>query len=182
MEGDVRVWDIKSRDMVCNLKEHKQMVTQVVCFADDTLALSCSRDKSIMCWDLRDACRLTGLVQKMGGLNCLALCGDQNMFLTGGQEKKITYWDIREHDPIQVIDPAHVEAEATCIAISSSGQYFASGGTDQQVKLWRVNGGVLLVEGTGHSAALTGVAFSPDDRQLISVGEDGNIFVWNVYE
>ena len=56
MEGDVRVWDIKSRDMVCNLKEHKQMVTQVVCFADDTLALSCSRDKSIMCWDLRDAC------------------------------------------------------------------------------------------------------------------------------
>jgi len=180
--GDVRVWDIKSREMVCNLKEHKQMVTQVTCFADDTLALSCSRDKSIMCWDLRDACRITGLVQKMGGLNALALCADQNSFLTAGQEKRITYWDVREPDPVQVIDPAHVDAEATCIAISSSGLYFATGGTDQQVKLWKMDGGTLIVEGTGHSAPLKDLKFSPDDRQLISVGEDGNIFVWNVYE
>lgn len=83
---------------------------------------------------------------------------------------------------VQVIDPAHVEAEATCIAMSHSGEYFASGGTDQQVKLWKLEGGTLIMEGTGHSAPLKGLAFSPDDRQLISVGEDGNIFVWNIYE
>eukprot|EP00658_Telonema_sp_P-2_P059865 TRINITY_DN48966_c0_g1_i1.p1 TRINITY_DN48966_c0_g1~~TRINITY_DN48966_c0_g1_i1.p1 ORF type:complete len:539 (-),score=109.66 TRINITY_DN48966_c0_g1_i1:379-1995(-) len=181
-EGDVRVWDIKSREMVCNLKEHKQVVTQVVCFADDTLALSCSRDKSIMCWDLRDACRITGLVQKMGGINCLALCADQNTFLTGGQEKKITYWDVREPDPVQTIDPAHVDAEAMCMTISHSGEYLATGGTDQQVKLWKLSTGELIVDGTGHSATVNGLAFSPDDRQLISVGDDGNILVWNVYE
>jgi len=179
-DGEVRVWDIKSRELVCNLKEHKQRVTQVECFADDSLALSCSRDKSIMCWDLRNECRVTGLVQKMGGLNCLALCPDQNTFLTAGQEKRITYWDVREPDPIQVIDPAH-DGEATSICLSSSGVYFCTGGTDQQVKLWTVEGGKLVADGVGHSAQIKSIKMSPDDRQIISVGEDGNIFVWNVY-
>lgn len=179
-DGEVRVWDIKSRELVCNLKEHKQMVTQVECFADDTLALSCSRDKSIMCWDLRNECRVTGLVQKMGGLNCLTLCKDQNMFLTAGQERRITYWDVREPDPIQAIDPAH-DGEATCICLTTSGVYFATGGTDQQVKLWTVQGGQLMATGTGHSAQVKCIKVSPDDRQIISVGEDGNIFVWNLY-
>jgi len=174
------VWDIKSRELVCNLKEHKQMVTQVECFADDTLALSCSRDKSIMCWDLRNECRVTGLVQKMGGLNCLTLCSDQNTFLTAGQERRITYWDIREPDPIQVIDPAH-DGEATCICLTNGGTYFATGGTDQQVKLWTTDGGQLLAEGTGHSAVIKCIKVSPDDRQIITVGDDGNIFVWNLY-
>jgi len=179
-EGEVRVWDIKSRELVCNLKEHKQCVTQVECFADDTLALSCSRDKSIMCWDLRNECRVTGLVQKMGGLNCLALCRDQNTFLTAGQERHITYWDVKEPDPIQVINPAH-NGEATCIALTTSGEFFATGGTDQQVKLWTTHDGKLLADGTGHSAGVRCMKVSPDDRQLISVGDDGNIFVWNMY-
>lgn len=25
------------------------------------------------------------------------------------------------------------------------------------------------------------ISFSPDDKQLTSVGEDGNIFIWNIF-
>jgi len=89
----------------------------------------------------------------MGGLNTLALCPDQNSFLTAGQEKRITYWDVREPEPVQVVDPAH-DGEATTICINAAGQLFATGGTDQQVKLWALDGGKLLASGVGHSAQI----------------------------
>ncbi len=57
----------------------------------------------------------------------------------------------------------------------------ATGGTDNTVRVWDVRMGKLLQEGVGHSAKVTGLQFSPDDKQLVSVGDDGCVFVWNVY-
>ncbi len=33
----------------------------------------------------------------------------------------------------------------------------------------------------GHSRAITSVAFSLDDKQIVTVGEDGGIFVWSIF-
>jgi WD40 repeat protein len=49
------------------------------------------------------------------------------------------------------------------------------------VKLWSFDGAKHLVDGMGHSGQINSIIFSPDDRQMISVGNDGCIFVWNVY-
>ena len=53
MEGDIRVWEIRSRELISHLKEHKSRVTNIKLFPDDTHLLSCARDKSILCWDLK---------------------------------------------------------------------------------------------------------------------------------
>jgi WD40 repeat protein len=179
-EGEVRVWELRSRELVSHLKEHGLRVTSLALFDDDVHALSCSRDRSFLCWDLRKEKRISNHTQRMGGINAIALSRDQTQVLTIGQEKKITYWDLRQPNPVQVIGTAHAD-EATCIAVSFSGQFFATGGTDQVVKLWDYATGNLIMDGVGHSGTVNGLHFSPDDRQLISVGSDGNIFVWNIY-
>jgi cilia- and flagella-associated protein 52 len=51
----------------------------------------------------------------------------------------------------------------------------------QVLKLWDFASSALLAEGKGHSGSICSVKFSPDDRQIVSVGLDGNILVWNVY-
>lgn len=33
----------------------------------------------------------------------------------------------------------------------------------------------------GHSGTITEVRYSPDDKQLVSVGQDGCVLVWNMY-
>ena len=68
------------------------------------------------------------------------------------------------------------------MAVSHHGRIIATGGTDSMVKLWSKGTGQLLMDGVGHSGTVRSLQFSPDDRQLVSVGDDGNIFVWNVYE
>ncbi|KAF0720692.1 Aste57867_117 [Aphanomyces stellatus] len=180
MGGDVRVWDIRKRDMVSHLKEHSMAVTGLALYEDDVHLLSCSRDKSFLCWELRTERRIASHIQRMGGLNAIALSRNQSIVLTVGQEKRISFWDLRIESPVNVVTKAHAD-EATCLAVAHTMPYFATGGTDQLIKLWAFDTGTLLMDGIGHSGSVRALAFSPDDRQLVSVGDEGSIFVWNIY-
>jgi WD40 repeat protein len=57
----------------------------------------------------------------------------------------------------------------------------ATGGTSGIVRLWDFKSSVALAEVAGHSRSITALAFTPDDRQIVSVGEDGSIFTWSIY-
>ena len=52
--GEVRLWELRSRELISNLKEHQQRVTGLAILDDDTQAISASRDRSILRWDLRN--------------------------------------------------------------------------------------------------------------------------------
>lgn len=54
--------------------------------------------------------------------------------------------------------------ECNALAMSHSGRYFVSGGSNQVVRLWDVREGKILGEGYGHSNSITSLAFSFDDR------------------
>ena len=75
-EGDVRVWEIKTRQMVLHLKEHKMAVTALQICDADMCVLSSSRDCSILKWDLTRGERVAALRQRMGGINGIVLQGD----------------------------------------------------------------------------------------------------------
>lgn len=68
------------------------------------------------------------------------------------------------------------------LSLSNSGKYFATGGSEQTIKIWEVSSGKLISTGRGHSGCINTVTFSADDRQVLSGGRDGNIFVWNIFD
>ncbi|HEY0545011.1 MAG TPA: BACON domain-containing carbohydrate-binding protein [Pyrinomonadaceae bacterium] len=68
----------------------------------------------------------------------------------------------------------------TSVAISPDGQYVASCGTDNNVKLWRVSDGSLVATLTGHYDGINAVAFSPNGEMLASAGQDRSIKLWDV--
>jgi len=83
--------------LIAHLKEHNSKVTSIIIFADDTHLLSCSRDKSILCWDMKSQKRISNQTLRMGGINCISLNPlDNNKYLSVGQDRKITFWDIRK--------------------------------------------------------------------------------------
>jgi len=104
-----------------------------------------------------------------------------------GQDRRVVVWDNRTNDPIfqQFIDGENDEA-LTC-AISHNGNMVATGGTAGLIRLWKLQlvpsvSLTLSSQAHGHSKSITSLAFSLDDKQIVSVGEDGGIFVWSVYE
>ena len=121
----------------------------------------------------------------MGGLNAFSIAPlDNNKFISVGQEKKITYWDLRKATPEAVLESSPYRGETdelNSIAISHSNKYFAVGGQSGVVRLYDFAAGRFIVEARAHSSAITSVAFSGDDRQVISTGRDGLIAIWNIF-
>ena len=181
-DGLVRVWEMRSRELISDLKQHTMPISHVQLYSDGVHALSSSRDRSFVCWDLRRETRVSAHTQRMGSINALALSKDQSLVLTGGQERRITYWDLREPEPLQVIFPAHGDFEVTTLDVSHCGRYIASGGADGVLKVWDIRTGGELQEGIGHSKKVNAVRWAPDDKQLVSVGDDGCALVWNAYD
>ncbi len=84
-EGEVRIWEIRSRELVSHLKEHSSKVTRVQVFPDDVHLMTAARDKSILCWDLKQEKRVANQTQRMGGINGFSIAPlDNNKFVSVG--------------------------------------------------------------------------------------------------
>ncbi|KAL0487104.1 CFAP52 [Acrasis kona] len=144
--------------------------------------MSSSKDKSIFCWDLRKERRISSHEHRMGGVNGFVVCKDQTTIISIGSNKQVTFWDMRQPESTQIIEYTKSKAyEPICIALSHDDQFFAVGGTDQQVHLYETSTGALLSIGKGHSGVINSIKFSPDDKQIVSVATDGCIIVYNVF-
>ena len=184
-EGEIRVWEIRSRELIAHLKEHSSKVTKVIIFSDDVHLLSCSRDKSILCWDLKSQKRISNQTLRMGGINSIALSPlDQNKYISVGQDRKITFWDIRKSQAEGTLEsspnPAESE-ELMSVAIQSTGNLFATGGHNGVVRIYDLATTQFLTDCRAHSSAIMSIQFSPDGKQIVSTGMDGLVAIWNVF-
>jgi WD40 repeat protein len=68
----------------------------------------------------------------------------------------------------------------TAVAISPSGKFWATGGRQGRVRVWRENGHSLHLAWQAHTDVVWALAFSPDERWLSSGSQDGSITLWEV--
>jgi WD40 repeat protein/transcriptional regulator with XRE-family HTH domain len=66
------------------------------------------------------------------------------------------------------------------VAISSTGQYWAMGSKQGEVRVWREAGQTLHLAWQAHTDMVWTLAFSPDERMLASGSFDGSIKLWEV--
>ena len=69
-----------------------------------------------------------------------------------------------------------------CSAFSNNGAYVASGSVDRSVKIWSTSTRKLYKVLRGHTAAVTSVAFSANDRFLYTGSMDGTFRKWKLPE
>jgi WD40 repeat protein len=116
-KGEVRLWELRSRELVSHLKEHAQRITALALFDDDTMAVSASRDRCLLRWDLKTEKRVHCHMQRMGGINSVAIGKDERQILSVGQEKRLVYWNITQNEPTRQFSLAGESDEGRCVAM-----------------------------------------------------------------
>ena len=111
------------------------------------------------------------------------MCASQDegrTIVSTGAERSLTYWDLRSRDGIVAKIPTKCTFDT--IDLSSNNLWIAAGGTNQNLHLYDFRQRKMITEETGHSDVIRSVKFDPDDKHIISVGDDHAICMWNVFD
>jgi WD40 repeat protein len=73
-----------------------------------------------------------------------------------------------------------VASPAVAVAWSPDGKLFATGGSDNAVRLWDANTKEEIASLEGHTEQVDAVAFSPDGKRLVSASQDFTARVWDI--
>ncbi len=137
-----------------------------------------AQDNTVQRWRLSDD-KKTSLIGHNSWMRGL-VCTKDRLLFSGGYDGKILTW-LAGYDhptPANTVD-AH-EGWVRALALSPDGSLLASGGNDNQVKLWSTADGNLVRVLPGHACHVYNVAFHPGGQFLASADLKGTIKVWDV--
>jgi len=177
--GQVRVWAIgrQTQRMVASMKEHKLTVNSIKINEHGDECVSASNDGSCIVWDLNTFTRKNCLFASTQ-FKSIMYHPDQSQLVTTGTDRKITYWDCVDASAIRITDGS-MTSHLNCLDINQEGDAFCSAGGDKVVQVWGYDEGYNYFTGVGHSGDIQAVKFSPDNQSIVSVGEEGAIFIWS---
>mmetsp|Transcript_31645 Transcript_31645/g.97815 ORF Transcript_31645/g.97815 Transcript_31645/m.97815 type:complete len:700 (+) Transcript_31645:71-2170(+) len=162
LDGSVRVWNISNPRLFHSAGSDCAIFTH-----------SLEMERRTVSHMMRQGA-FTGLTQRIDSEQELVTCDASG---------RVLFWDCDVAEPILVMN---VEGQSiTCIAISPSGKYFALC-RDEMLTIFQFSTLATapprpIAEGWAHSAVVKSVQWSPDERQLVSIGTDACICVWNFF-
>jgi WD40 repeat protein len=106
---------------------------------------------------------------------------EQNYALTACQDRMIRIYDVISGKNTSNFKGSQGDDGTLIkIALDPSGTFVATSCTDKSLYIYDYQSGECLAATSGHSELVTGLKFSQNGKNLISVSGDGCIFVWRL--
>lgn len=138
-------------------------------------ALIVDEENALTLYDLGRAVVVSEFDREAGSVMSACISHDGTRALTGGWDIKL--WDAQSGRLMQTFErqPEMVNS----VDITRDGRYAASA-SGQSVKIWDVATGRRMGMFQGHSGDVNVVTWSPDERLLLSAGEDKRLHLWEL--
>jgi WD40 repeat protein len=173
VQSQARLWRVSTGEEVWKLED----VRAPAAFSPDGKVLALVSSNGITLWRVEDQQII--IVISNFEVKDMIFSADGQMLITNGGEEgdEIRFWDVATGKLLRRLT-WHTWV-VLVLGLSSKGDRLVSGSADRTIKLWRMEDGSLIGSLFGYTGGVTSVAFSPDDKFVISGGEDG-IAVWDV--
>ncbi|XP_078207192.1 POC1 centriolar protein homolog A isoform X7 [Callithrix jacchus] len=159
----VKLWDKSSRECVHSYCEHGSFVTYVDFHPSGTCIAAAGMDNTVKVWDVRTHRLLQHYQLHSAAVNALSFHPSGSYLITASSDSTLKILDLMEgrllytlhgHQPAGRVTEAFPcdldsllglglvqlrRGPATTVAFSRTGEYFASGGSDEQVMVWKSN-------------------------------------------
>lgn len=175
------------------LLDHTTDITDIARHPSQHIAVTASRDDTLIIWDLsvQPPLNLHQLVGHGNDVRAVDFSPDGQLIASGSNAGDVILWDVNSGELERILVPAdeNLSVNVDQLAFSPNGQYLLvsiedlrGGGTGDDVhelRIYDINTGdlVQLVGAEGYSAG--SVAFSPDSSQFLAGFTDGEIRIWD---
>lgn len=184
-DGKLTLWDTSARRDIGSLLGHTNSILSIAFSPDGKRALSCSEDHTARLWELSNLSEAARLRIEDVHAKCGSFTPDGRTAVIGhGGKELFTLWHLPETGSQIAPSLGPEEGEVNCLAFSLDGRMAArgGGGFPIYVTVWEVETGRNVKQFSGHSGKIWCVAFAPDGRMAASGGDDGEVFLWAVFE
>eukprot|EP00792_Barthelona_sp_PAP020_P005727 TRINITY_DN2772_c0_g1_i2.p1 TRINITY_DN2772_c0_g1~~TRINITY_DN2772_c0_g1_i2.p1 ORF type:complete len:631 (+),score=141.12 TRINITY_DN2772_c0_g1_i2:32-1894(+) len=182
-DGSVRLWNLRSRQIICHLKEHTAAVTAIKLSPDNKTAFSSSVDGTMIVWDLTAERAINIYSVRQGELRDIIVSLDLTRVITACADGTITIFNLTDQSQVVLALPQGIEAHS--LALTNDGMYFLVGCSDGMVRVLRYTNGELVAEGVPHAAPVVHIAVNKnkttDTETVVSVDTDGVVFVYKLF-
>ncbi|XP_020618464.1 mitogen-activated protein kinase-binding protein 1-like isoform X2 [Orbicella faveolata] len=174
--------------LVQTLDDHSASITSIrfnMSESDELQLLSCGADKSIIFRTAQQNpefqfVRTTNYVGKTT-LYDMDIDPSGKLAATACQDRNVRVYDVNSGKQTRNYKGTPGDdGTLVRITLDSSGTYAATSCSDKSVCLTEFDSGECVASMSGHSEVVTGLKFSVDCKNLISVGGDGCIFLWKI--
>ncbi len=183
----LQLWDLSSRrEPTPPITSQRDRIWTLAFSPDGQLLASAGNNLSVALWKAGAAGHL---VRTLGG----RAAGDDfevmpvgaafnpmsTLLAASSADHSVTLWNVRSG---RRVDPrlfGHTQTVSS-VAFSGDGKTLASGGADDQIRLWDVETRELIGVLSGQQQAVHSITFAPGTETLASAGADDSIIFWDL--
>ena len=205
-DGSIRLWNMHMEKPFSTLIGHTGSINALAFTADGARLASSSRDRSIRIWDVRTGTLLLDLTEHINSgrkleygdgtispsaewVNNLSFSPNGRTLASASALGTIWLWDLNRRHLLTTLTTHEAGApelpvtflHKISLAFTLDGTRLASGGENGSVMLSEVsaNPNPLIFTGN-HTWRVETLAFSSDDKHLVSGSKDNSIRLWDV--
>ncbi|KAK1804534.1 hypothetical protein P4O66_020542 [Electrophorus voltai] len=140
----VRLWDTSTRQCINTFTDYGGPATFVDFNSSGTCIASSGADNTLKLWDIRTNKLIQHYQVHSAGVNCFSFHPSGNYLISGSNDSTVKILDLLEGRLIYTLHGHKVECldlsgPVLTVAFSRQGDFFASGGADSQVLMWKTN-------------------------------------------
>jgi WD40 repeat protein len=181
--GDIRLFDLPGYDERYTFRAtHKGGgIWGMAISPNDQYIASAGKDRFVNVADIKKN-KIIHRLEHPRETNAVAFTPDNKYLATGGEDSRIRIFDVNTGEELAIYS-GHVRNTVTDLVFTSDGKTLVSSGGDFTVRIWdttNLTDAKLKLTLNGHTGSAFGVAISPDDSRVASVGWDEQVRMWSL--